>query len=174
MNTTRYITHADLAEHPGTAELSQCTAQDGEVPVPPQLLTVVIAGGDTADWTADELVQANMALGRIDEVITDTQGLIDGFLRQRGHRLPLAAVPPLLTRWARAIVRYQLNRNRVGDEKTDPVIRDYKEAMAYLEKVAAGKYSLGIEDPLSPAGGAPQHTGPGRTFDMHSLRDFGK
>ncbi len=174
MNTAWYITAANLAERPGCAELVQVTAQNNEVPAPAALLAAIISGDDTSPWTADELVQANLTLSRMDDAIADTQALIDGYLRQRGHRLPLAQLPPQLTVWARAIVRYQLNRNRVGDAATDPVVRDYKDALMYLQKIADGKYSLGIEDPLPVGGGAPQVTGPGRTFDMHTLRHFGK
>ncbi|OKP27620.1 gp436 family protein [Serratia fonticola] len=169
-----YITQAQLAERPGMAELAQVVAEDNEIPAIPELLNAIIQGGDTSSWTADELVTAELALSRIDESIEDTQAMIDGYLRQRGHRLPLATVPRQLANWARAIVRYQLNRNRTGDERTDPVIRDYRDALKFLQRVADADYSLGIDDKLPVAGGSPQVTGPGRTFDMDSLRTFGK
>ncbi|MGK2889827.1 MAG: phage protein Gp36 family protein [Candidatus Malihini olakiniferum] len=98
----------------------------------------------------------------------------NGVLRNRGYKLPLEKLPPQLTIWARAIVRYQLNRNRMDDADTDPVVRDYKDALVFLQKIADGKYSLGIEYPLPVKGGAPQVTGPKWTFDMHTLQHFGK
>ncbi|HIE4801220.1 TPA: gp436 family protein [Serratia marcescens] len=169
-----YITAAQLAERPGMAELSQVTAEDGEIPAVPELLNTIIQGGDTSPWTADELVMAELVFSRIDESIEDAQAMIDGYLRQRGHRLPLAIVPRQLANWARAIVRYQLSRNRTGDERTDPIVRDYRDALKFLQRVADGSYSLGIDDKMPVAGGPPQVTGPGRIFSMDTLRDYGK
>ncbi|MEY0576522.1 phage protein Gp36 family protein [Providencia manganoxydans] len=174
MGAVTYITAAQLCDTPGTVELSQNLAQDNHYPVPPLLLTARASGEAVDDWTADEVAQADTALARLQVVIEDTQSMIDGFLRQRGLKLPLVRIPRQLTTWARAIVRYHLFRYREGSEQTDPVIRDYKAAMSFLQKVADGRYSLGLDDPLPPAGGKPRHKGPARTFDNHTLRHFGK
>ena len=169
-----YITLLNLSERPGLIELSQLVAQDGEIPVNSNLLDVIINGGDVSSWLPDDVINANRAISRINESIADAHAEINGFLRQRGHKLPLVEVPRLLTDWARIIVRYKLHRNRVSDEKSDPIVRDYKQVISFLKQVADGKYSLGIEDTLPVAGGLPKQIGPVRVFDMNTLRDFGR
>lgn len=169
-----YITLRNLSERPGLIELSQLVAQDGEIPVEANLLEVIINGGDVSSWLPDDVINANRAISRINESIADAEAEINGFLRQRGHRLPLVKVPRLLNDWARIIVRYKLHRNRVSDEKSDPIVRDYKQVLTFLKLVADGKYSLGIDDAMPVGGGVPQQTGPARVFDMGSLKDFGR
>jgi len=77
--------------------------------------------------------------------------------------------------WAQWIGRYLLHKERFGtEEKTDPVVRDYKEAIRLLQEVRDGKFSLGVEDPLAPpSSGAPAFCGPARVFSMDTLKDFG-
>lgn len=169
-----YITLLNLAERPGLVELSQSVAQDGEIPCDSKLLETIINNQDTSAWPFDDVTNANVAILRINEAIDDAHAEIEGFLRQRGHKLPLVKIPRLLTDWARVMVRYKLHRNRVSDEKSDPIVRDYKQVLGFLKLVADGKYSLGIDDAMPIAGGAPQHVGPQRVFDMNSLKDFGR
>lgn len=169
-----YITLLNLAERPGLIELSQTVAQDGEIPVSSDLLSAIIHEQDTSSWSTDDVAAAHATISRITESINDSEAEINGFLRQRGHKLPLTVVPRLLTDWARIIVRYKLHRNRVSDEKSDPIVRDYKQVLGFLKMVAEGKYSLGIDDALPVAGGVPKQTGPVRVFDMNTLRDFGR
>lgn len=174
MSAVTYITAAQLCDTPGAVELSQNLTQDNHYPVSPLLLTARANGEPVDNWTQDEVAQADDALSRLQGVIEDTQSMIDGFLRQRGVKLPLSRIPRQLTAWARAIARYHTFRYREGTEQTDPVVRDYKAAMSFLQKVADGRYSLGLDDPLPLAGGKPRHKGPVRTFDTHTLRHFGK
>ena len=169
-----YITLLNLSERPGLIELTQLVAQDGEIPADAKLLDAIINSNDISSWTSDEITNANRAISRINESIDDAEAEINGFLMQRGHKLPLIKIPRLLSDWARIIVRYKLHRNRVSDEKNDPIVRDYKQVLAFLKLVAEGKYSLGIDDKLPPAGGVPRQTGPVRIFDMDTLRDFGR
>lgn len=169
-----YITLLNLAERPGLIELSQTVAQDGEIPVSSDLLSAIIHEQDTSSWSTDDVAAAHATISRITESINDSEAEINGFLRQRGHKLPLTVVPRLLTDWARIIIRYKLHRNRVSDEKSDPIVRDYKQVLGFLKMVAEGKYSLGIDDALPVAGGVPKQTGPVRVFDMNTLRDFGR
>lgn len=169
-----YITLLNLAERPGLIELSQTVAQDGEIPVSSDLLSAIIHEQDTSSWSTDDVAAAHATISRITESINDSEAEINGFLRQRGHKLPLTVVPRLLTDWARIIVRYKLHRNRVSDEKNDPIVRDYKQVLAFLKLVAEGKYSLGIDDAMPVGGGVPKQTGPARIFDMDTLRDYGR
>lgn len=169
-----YITLFNLAERPGFVEISQVVAQDGEIPVNDKLLEAIINNQDLAAWSADDVAAANATISRITESIDDAEAEINGFLRQRGHKLPLAVVPRLLTDWARIIVRYKLHRRRISEEKNDPIVRDYLQVLKFLKLVAEGKYSLGIDDAMPVGGGVPQQTGPERVFDMGSLKDFGR
>lgn len=169
-----YITLLNLAERPGLIELSQAVAQDGELPVSSDLLSAIIYDQDTSLWSTDDVVAAHATISRITESINDSEAEINGFLRQRGHKLPLTVVPRLLTDWARIIVRYKLHRNRISEEKNDPIVRDYVQVIKYLKLVADGKYSLGIDDAIPVGGGVPKQTGPIRIFDMNTLRDFGR
>lgn len=169
-----YITLPNLAERPGLVEISQVVAQDGETPVDSKLLEAIINNQATSSWSANDVVNANAALSRVNESIDDAQAEINGFLRQRGHKLPLVKVPRLLTDWARIIVRYKLHRNRQSEEKNDPIVRDYKQVIGFLKMVAEGKYSLGIDDAMPAAGGVPKQTGPVRIFDMGTLKDYGR
>ena len=174
MAVTWYVTLSDLAERPGAVELSQITAALGKPMARPEILDALLRGEDTATWPPAEVDVALDALKKIGDAVEETQGLIDGYLQQRGYPLPLREIKPILTGWARAITRYKLHGHRISEEKTDPIVRDYRDAMRLLEQVAVGKFSLGLGDTLPAAGGPPQVTGPGRTFSMDALRDFGK
>ena len=69
------------------------------------------------------------------------------------YRLPLTSVPPIVVGWAVSIARYVLHRQGPPDY----VVRDYKDANAELEKVAAGRLTVpdaeGNTPPPSSVGG---------------------
>ncbi|HAT1683660.1 TPA: DUF1320 domain-containing protein [Klebsiella oxytoca] len=169
-----YLTLTDLLDQPGAVELAQVTTPAGGPAVDPALLAALMRGEDISAAPDEAQAGVKAACARQESVMAEAQGLIDGYLRQRGYALPLKAIPPILKGWARAIVRYKLHAHRLSDEKTDPVVRDYRDALLLLGQVATGKFSLGLGDTLPPAGGKPAVTGPGRTFSMDSLRDYGK
>lgn len=169
-----YIPLSELAERPGAAELAQVTASMGKPMARPEILDALLRGEDTATWPPAEVEVALAAVKKIGDAVEETQGLVDGYLLKRGYKLPLANVPLILAGWARAITRYKLHAHRISDEKTDPIVRDYRDALKLLEQVAAGKFSLGLGDVLPASGGTPQLSGPGRTFSMDTLRDYGK
>lgn len=174
MATNWYISLAQLAERPGAVELSQVAQQVGQPIARPEILDAVLRGEETSQWPAEQVDVALTATKRIGDVVEETQTLIDGYLQQRGYSLPLANILPILTSWARSIARYKLHSHRISDERNDPIVRDYRDALRFLREVADGKFSLGLGDTQKPAGGSPQITGPGRTFSMDSLRDYGK
>ncbi|WP_254794013.1 phage protein Gp36 family protein [Pseudomonas aeruginosa] len=59
-----------------------------------------------------------------------------------------------------------------GAEK-DPIVRDYRDALKFLQLTAEGKFSLGQDDPVANStSGAPQVVTPGRTFSLDQLKDF--
>lgn len=169
-----FITLADLAERPGAVELAQVTQQPGEPAISPVALALLMRGEEMPEVAEAEAAAVLAAVRRITDVMAEAQGLIEGYLRQRGYPLPLVHVPLILKGWARAIVRYRLHAHRISGEQSDPIVRDYRDALNLLGLVSTGKFSLGLGDPLPPAGGKPAVTGPGRTFSMDSLRDYGK
>ena len=149
-----YITLSQLAEKPGAAELAQVTAQIGEMPVATAALDVVLRGEDTTNLDPFEIDKALAAIKRIDEAVKDAELLIDGYLRQRGYKLPFERVPRLLTVWTR------------------PILRDYKDALKLLMLVAEGKFSLGLEDELAQTAGLAKFNAPPRVFTHETLKDY--
>jgi phage gp36-like protein len=111
-----------------------------------ELMDLTLRGADRGEYTADEIAAADEAAARITDASTEADGVIDGFLARR-YPLPLATVPGLVTAWARAITRYLLHKDRITDERSDPIARDYRDALKLLGLVADGKFSLGAEDP---------------------------
>lgn len=160
-----YITPAQLAERPGARELAQVATRERDAIVADDLMDATLRDADRSTWSADELAIADDALARINEAIAEAGGIIDGFLAKR-YPLPLAIVPGVVTAWARSITRYLLHKDRLSGENDDPIVRDYRDAMKLLALVAAGKFSLGADDPvLADAEDAEvQFTGDGRVF----------
>ncbi|MGO1072566.1 gp436 family protein [Lysobacter sp. CA199] len=141
-----YISLVQLAEEPGALELAQTASTSHEVIVDAELMDRTLRDLDRSSYPAIEIAAADEARSRIIELIDEADALIDGYLARR-YKLPLPRIPKLLSTWARAIVRYKLHPQRHGDERTDPVVRDYRDALKFLELVATGKFSLGIDDP---------------------------
>lgn len=146
-----YLTHAQLAERPGARELAQVASERHETPVAADLMAATLRGEDRSAWTAPQIAAADAALARIDEAATEADSLIDGFLVGRDYTLPLAPVPTLVTGWARAIVRYKLHQERISDPDTDPIVRDYRDALRLLALVQQGKFHLGAGDQFAAA-----------------------
>lgn len=146
-----YVTLLQLAESPGALELAQVASTSHEAVVDAELMDLTLRGGDRSGYTAEQITAADEAKARIEELVAETGGLVDGYLGGR-YEVPLSPVPKILSTWARAIVRYKLHSNREGDERSDPVVRDYRDALKFLQLVADGKFSLGVEDPADDAG----------------------
>lgn len=143
-----YVTHLDLAERPGARELAQVATPEHLAIVADGLMDATLRAADRSAWTAGEIAVADAALARVDDAIVEADGLVDGFLARRGYPLPLAPVHPVVAAWSRAITRYLLHKNRISDERTDPIARDYRDALKLLALVAEGKFSLGRNDPV--------------------------
>lgn len=151
-----YITTAELAERPGAAELAQVASADHLPVTDDALMDATLRGTSRSAWSADDCTAADVALQRVQDAVDEASAVIDGYLAQRGYTLPLTLPPTatgksLVTAWARAITRYLLNGRRITDEGKDPVARDYRDALRMLERLAAGKLSLGGTDPSAPA-----------------------
>lgn len=143
-----YLTPLHLAEKPGARELAQVATPEHRAVVDAVLMDKTLRGQDRTGYAADEIARADEALARIAAVMLETDQLMDAHLALR-LALPVDPVPLVLTRIARAIVRYELHKDRVTDPKTDPVARDYYDAMRLLEGIRDGKVSVGANDPVS-------------------------
>lgn len=97
----------------------------------------------------NELIQLTdrQGLGTIDATVVsralaDADAQINGYLAAR-YTLPLSApVPTILERLACDITRYALYEDRV----TEIVEKRYKDAVALLRDVSAGKAELGLDN----------------------------
>lgn len=169
-----YITHAELAERPGARELAQVATAEHKPIVDYGLMDATLRDLDRAAWTVPELEVADAALARIDDAIQDADALIDGFLVRRGYPLPLNPVPSVVVVWSRAITRYHLHKDRKSMEATDPIVRDYRDALKLLQLTADGKFSLGAGDPVanSGAGTDVRFSGAPTVFGRDQLRSF--
>ena len=143
-----YVTPAQLADLPGSMELAQIASAQHQQVVDANLMEATLRGQDRSTWSAADIAVANDALARIQGEIDIADQFVDGFLARR-YPLPLTSTPGILTTWARAIVRYRLHKDQISDANANPIARDYKEAVSMLGQVAAGNYSLGIDDPQS-------------------------
>lgn len=147
-----YVTLLQLSEMPGALELAQVASDKHGALVDAALMELTLLDGDRSGYSADDIAAADDARERIEQASAEADALIDGYLGKR-YTLPLANAPGILTTWARAIVRYKLHGDRLSTEGNDPIVRDYKDALKFLEQIAAGKFSLGIEDPSSQGNG---------------------
>lgn len=88
--------------------------------------------------------RADVATGVIDadvvaRALSNTDSMIDGFLKDR-YVLPLGATPPIIADVAQAIAIWKLH---VG-QPNDKIEKDYKEAVAMLDRIAKGTIRLDI------------------------------
>lgn len=172
-----YCTPAQLADAKLTLELAQLTTPDGYPVVDDELMEATLREQDRSGFEPEAVAVADQALVHVRQALADASAVIDGYLSLRkpvAYVLPLAPVPGIVTVWARWIARYLVNKDRErSQEQTDPVVRDYRQAIRFLELTRDGKFSLGADDPLPPASaGAPQVSAPGRRFSHRTLHDF--
>jgi len=138
------------------ATLDQLTDRYGE-----QMLVLLTDRGAVATGTIDADVIAR--------ALTDADAMIDGFLKGR-YVLPLAETPPLLSDLAQMIAVWKLHRH-APDEKIE---KDYKEAMAILDRIGSGKVRLpvaGIEPAAAPSSGV-RLTDRERPLTAENLKGF--
>lgn len=77
----------------------------------------------------------------ISRALADADAQINGYLAAR-YTLPLETVPGILEKCACDIARYQLFENRV----TDIVRERFENTIKFLQDVASGKASLGVDN----------------------------
>ena len=98
----------------------------------------------------------------VEAALTDADNAIDGYVFAR-YTPPLPSTPPVLKTWAVSIARYVLHRNGAPDH----VAQDYKDAIAALKDVAAGRYVL----PVASGETAPEAQ-TGRVMSSHPAQVF--
>ena len=147
-----YVTLQQLADTIDVVELAQVASPDRVPAVDGVLMELTLRGGDRSEYSADDIANADAAKARIEAMIAEASDLVDGYIGGR-YTLPLANTPGVLVAWARAITRYKLHGNRRSTEDSDPIVRDYRDALKGLAQVADGKFSLGVQDPVSQGAG---------------------
>lgn len=144
-----YVTHQQLERIPGAKELARVAGDMHRPAIDPLLMSLTLRGEDRSAYAPEAIADADGALSRIDTAIAEADSLIDGYVGRR-YQLPLALTPNAVTTLSglsRAITRYKLHTGRISDEKTDPIARDYQDALRTLREIGEGKFSLGIDDP---------------------------
>lgn len=173
-----YCSPTLLADARLTRELAQAATPERMSIPSDEVMDAVLRGTSTTGFDVGEVAAAQAALVVINNALQAASEVIDGYLVMRKptpYIVPLDPVPGIVVTWAKWIARYLLHKDRVNtQEATDPVVRDYKEALRFLELLRDGKFSLGADDPLPAAsGGMPQTCGPERVFSSDTLQDFG-
>jgi phage gp36-like protein len=120
---------------------------------------------ELTDRTNGAVIDATV-LGK---ALADADAEINGYLASR-YTLPLASVPPILTKFAADIARYQLYDVRV----TEAVKARYDDAIKFMKDLARGLGSLGldqVDEPVADAGGV-QIQANVRVFCRARLEDY--
>lgn len=104
--------------------------------------------------------------------LAHADNIVNGYSRTR-YELPFVDVPDLVRTWAVSIARHFLHRNGPPDY----VVTDYKDALAALKDVAAGRIALPVTDnpsgvQPSQASGTVQASHPEEVFTPQKLRGW--
>lgn len=106
----------------------------------------------------------------IDAALVHADNLVNGYVAVK-YDVPLTAVPDLVRTWAVSIARYILHRNGAPEH----VAQDYKDAIASLKDVAAGRIALPVpagDTPLPTSGGQVMAEHPDEVFTAARLRGW--
>lgn len=102
--------------------------------------------------------------------LTHADNLVNGYVGAR-YTVPLGTVPDLVRTWSVSIARYYLHRNGAPEN----VGQDYKDAIAALKDVAAGRIALPLPSggaPAAVAGGQVMADAPAEVFTPERLRGW--
>lgn len=106
----------------------------------------------------------------VDAALTDADNLINGYVATK-YSLPLPSVPDIVLTWVVSIARYVLHRNGPPEH----VRQDYKDAIAALKDVAAGRLALpfpATEEQPGIASGQVKARHPDRVFTPAKLQGW--
>ncbi len=108
----------------------------------------------------------------IARALRDADNLINSYVAARYPTIvSLTTVPDLVNTWAISIARYYLHHNGAPEH----VVREYKEAVAALKDVAAGRSALPVqtgEAALTAATGTVQASHPPQVFTEQKLQGW--
>lgn len=132
-----YCTQTDLEERYGSADLVAMTDYDGD-------------GSADADAVA--------------EAISGAGAEVDSYLGVR-YSVPLASTPDRIRDVCITLAWYRLALGR--DSVSESIRKAYEDAIRWLEGVAAGRFSIGVDPAPSEAGGAAtvHHEADARHFE---------
>ena len=139
-----YTTQSDLEDRYGTALLVQLTDRGA---VPANAIDVDV----------------------VDRAIGDADARIDAAVKRR-YVLPFAEVPPVIAEIARRIVIYTLHTF----EPNEKVVRDYKDALTDLDRIARGDLQLDADGatPDTTGSGGARITDRERPFTAQNLKGW--
>ncbi|MFH1796270.1 MAG: DUF1320 domain-containing protein [Pseudomonadota bacterium] len=141
-----YAVKQDLVDRFGEKELRQLTDRTN---VPPTTIDDTVVG----------------------RALADADGLIDGYIGKK-YSLPLAEVPPMLTKVAADLARYYLHGKAA--DKDSPVTAAFNQAVAWLRDVSKGLVELGngAIEPEAAGGGSVKTSRPNRVFTRDTMGGF--
>lgn len=129
------------------------------------------AGADEILQVADRDLDGVADPSVIEAALTHADNTVNGYVRVR-YALPFSAVPDLVRTWSVSIARYFLHR----DGAPDYVVRDWKEAIAALKDVGAGRLQLTAAEnqpePQSSPDGRISVVGPEPVFTAENLKGW--
>lgn len=105
----------------------------------------------------------------VDQVLGDTDALIDGYLAAR-YKLPLAETPPVIAAIALKIAIYDLHVYQPNEK----IENDYKEAIRQLKDIASGAIRLPVAgvEPENTGGSGARMTDRERPFTEDNMKGF--
>lgn len=117
----------------------------------------------------DDSAANTIGTANVEAALDDASDLIDSYIGGR-YTLPLSSTPRVLVRICCDIARYMLDRYNPRED----VRQRYEDAIRWLEQVAKGVLSLGLDEAGAepPTAGSPQFLSPGRQFTNETLRGF--
>lgn len=117
--------------------MAYCTQSDIEEKIELAELIAITDEDDTGLVDTDKVVRA----------IADADAEIDAYCGKR-YKVPMEPVPAMLRKVSVAISIYNLFQGHSGAPEDRE--QDYKNAIAFLDRLAAGKVSLGVQPPPDP------------------------
>jgi phage gp36-like protein len=122
----------------------------------------------------DDAATGEIDTDKVDRAIADADAEIDGYLGKQ-VAVPISPVPPTVRKWSVALAIYNLHLRKGWDMAPDHVRRlAYRDAVAAMKEYAAGRLSLGVDDP-DPApsdSDKVQVSGPEQVFSRDSMKGF--
>ncbi len=145
-----------------------CTAADVRELIKDDLINELIGN----EYRDDETEQEALLAPLLDRAAEDAAAEIDGYLARR-YPVPLARVPKIIAKYANDIAVYNLvSRIGVGadTDRENNYLERYRHAIKFLQAIAAGTVSLGLETPSAQATSGFQMTSPPRLFNRDSMQ----